>query len=335
MYASVIIPTYNRKTILENTLKSLLNQTAGRSAYEVIVIDDCSIDNTAEYMRQIIVSESNVKFIQHDENRGRVITRNDGISKACGDIVIFLDDDNVPARNFIEEHMKFYESKPEDKIAIMGNVSYAPEVIGKSNFSRFMQSRYLGNRSNRERSGIDYKDLPARCLGTLNCSARRVDLIEAGKFDESFLHYGAEDEYLGQCLKGNGVRLIFGENAHSLHYDILSLHRYKQKILETAKFGLNVLKTKSPQYFESTQVKYLLPISLDKDNLKRIIAKVIIKAALNRFTVLCIEKWLTTTDTISSLYFAPLYRILIAGWIIHGQKLKRDDVYVKYEAIVR
>jgi glycosyltransferase involved in cell wall biosynthesis len=227
---TVIIPTYNRKSVLELTIIALMNQTAERSKYEVIVIDDCSADNTAEYMMQVIASEPNVKYIQHKENKGRVVTRNDGIKTACGDIVIFLDDDNIPARNFVEEHLKCYEANPKDKIAVMGNVSYAFNVIGKSNFARYMQSRYLGNRSGKECSGINFKDLPARCLGTLNCSMRRVDLLKAGIFDDSFRYYGGEDEYLGQCLKGKGVRLVFGGGAHSLHYDIVSLPRYKQNM---------------------------------------------------------------------------------------------------------
>ncbi len=335
MYASVVIPTYNRKSILELTVKALLNQTAESSTYEVIVVDDCSVDTTAEYMSQVVTSESNVKYIRHEENKGRVISRNDGVHKAIGDIVIFLDDDNIPAKNLVEEHMKYYKQNPYHQIAVMGNVSYAPEVVGNSNFAKFLQSRYLGHRTGKEHLGIDFNDLPSRCLGTLNCSMRRVDLLEAGMFDESFRYYGGEDEYLGQCLKENGVRLIFGENARSLHYDTLSLHRYKRKMLESAKFGLKILKTKSPQYLESTQVKYLLPISIDKDSFKLIIAKVIIKATLNRFTVFCMEKSLALIDSIPPLYFATLYRMLLAGWIIQGQKLKGDDAYVNYEGVVR
>lgn len=333
MYASIVMPTYNRRKILEQTITALLKQTVPSTKYEIIVVDDCSKDTTAEYMAEIIKIKPSVKFIQHHENKGRVATRNDGLKAASGDIVIFLDDDNVPEIDFIEEHLKYYESNSNAKIAVMGNVNYAPEVIGNSNFAKFMQSRYLGNRSGKERSGVDYHDLPARCLGTLNCSMRRVDVIEVGMFDNDFRYYGGEDEYLGQCLKEKGVRLIFGEGARTLHYDILSLPRYKQKMLESAKFGLRILKNKSPQYFESTHVKYLPPPSMKKDNLQRLMVKIFIRAILNNLTIYCIEKWLTITDHVSSLYSSSLFRMVLAGWIIQGQKFEHNnDVFVKYEA---
>jgi len=331
MYATVIVPTYNRKSILEHTISALLNQTAESSKYEVIVVDDCSVDNTAAYMRQIMASNFNVKYIQHKENRGRVITRNDGINMACGNIIIFLDDDNVPTKNFIEEHIKHYGSNAENKIAVMGNVSYAHEVLKESNFARFMQSRYIGNRSGKECSGINFKDLPARCFGTLNCSMRRVDLLEAGMFDEGFRYYGGEDEFLGQCLKKNGVRLIFAEGARSIHYEVLSLPRYKKKMFEYSKFGIRILKIKSPQYLENTYLKYLLPPSMEADCFRRLMIKVFIRTILNYLTINCLEKWLTITDNVLYLYFPSLFRIISAGWIIEGQKLKHDDeVFVKY-----
>ena len=215
----------------------------------------------------------------------------------------------------------------------MGNASYAHEVIDNSNFANFMQSRYLGNRSESNRSALDYNNLPSRCLGTLNCSVRRLDLLEIGLFDNSFRYYGGEDEYLGQCLKEKGVRIIFADKARSLHYDNVSLSRYKQKTLESAKYGLKILMDKSPEYLEPTQLKYLLPISLKKDQFSRVLIKAGIRLVVHRSTVYLIESWAKYTDHISFLYIPYLYRALIAGWIITGLQIKSNDsTFVTYEA---
>jgi glycosyltransferase involved in cell wall biosynthesis len=332
MLASVIVPTFNRIDLLKKTINSLLNQSLAKTEYEVIVVDDCSVDETSVYIDKIVKSESSIIYIRHEQNEGRVVTRNDGIKAAKGEIVIFLDDDNLPDKNFIQEHLNCYEKNKGDKVAVMGNASYAHEVIGISNFAKFMQSRYLGNRLKSSRSKLDYNNLPARCLGTLNCSVRRLDLLEVGMFDNCFRYYGGEDEYLGQCLKEKGVRLVFADKARTLHYDILSLPRYKQKILEEVKYGLKILIEKSPEYLENTMVKYLIPPSFKKDKVSRLFIKVSVRLVLNSCTVYLIDRWAKYTDHISLFYSSCLYRALIAGWIISGFKNKSNDrIFVSYE----
>jgi glycosyltransferase involved in cell wall biosynthesis len=332
MYASVVVPTFNRKEVLERTINGLLNQSLTKTEYEIIVVDDCSVDETSVYMDKIAESESSIIYIRHEQNEGRVVTRNDGIKAARGEIVIFLDDDNLPDKNFIQAHLNCYEQNKGDKVAVMGNVSYAPEVIGNSNFARFMQSRYLGNRTESSRSTLDYNNLPSRCLGAGNCSVRRLDLLEVGMFDNSFRYYGGEDEYLGHCLKEKGVRLVFADKARTLHYDILSLSRYKQKTLESAKYGLKILMDKSPEYLENTMLKYLIPLSFKKDKFPRLLIKATIKLVLNSCTVYLIERWAKYTDRISLLHSHYLYRALIAGWIISGLKIKSNDSnFVSYD----
>ncbi|MEN6623950.1 MAG: glycosyltransferase [Smithella sp.] len=332
MRASIVVPTFNRKDVLERTIESLLNQSLAKTEYEIIVVDDCSMDETPVYMGKIAESEASITYIRHKKNEGRVVTRNDGIIAARGEIVIFLDDDNVPDKNFIQAHLDCYEQNKHDKIAVMGNASYAPEMIGKSNFAKFMQSRYLGNLAPARRRNLDYRNLPARCLGTLNCSVKRTDLIEVGMFDNSFRYYGGEDEYLGQCLKEKGIRLVFADNAYTSHYDILSLMRYKKKIIESSKYGLKIIMNKRPEYIESTMLKYLIPVSFKKDKFSRVLIKVVMRLGLNRYNVYLIEHWAKHTDCIPLLYSHYLHRALIAGWCIAGLKSKTENsIFVDYE----
>lgn len=326
MDASVVVPTYNRRKSLERTLAALACQKVPSRAFEIIVVDDCSIDDTQEWMRQVLGTVSNLTYIRNSENQGRAVTRNNGIAAAQGDIIIFLDDDNVPCEEFVQAHIDVHEQEHEQHVAVMGSVRYAPEFILGSNLGKYLQSRYLGARSAQERSRLDYSNLPPRCFGTLNCSVRRADLITVGLLDTSFRYYGGEDEYLGYCLARAGVRIVFSEQARTVHYDEVSIRRYKQKILETSREGARVILDKSPEYFEGTQVRFLLPIAWKTDSLRRIAVKLVLRACLNPLTVSFLEQMLIATDRSPRLYLQPLYRMLIAGWILRGLRSKAQGI---------
>jgi glycosyltransferase involved in cell wall biosynthesis len=86
---SVIIPTYNSATYLPYAIDSVLSQTAG--PLEVIVVDDGSTDNTARVLEP---SRPRISYL-FQENRGPVAARNGRIAATEGDLIAFLDADNI------------------------------------------------------------------------------------------------------------------------------------------------------------------------------------------------------------------------------------------------
>lgn len=87
---SVIIPTYNSEEFLTETLNSLLNQT--EKNFEVIIIDDGSADNTKEIVLGF-KEKLNLKYF-YQENSGQLISRRNGVKKANGEYILFLDADD-------------------------------------------------------------------------------------------------------------------------------------------------------------------------------------------------------------------------------------------------
>lgn len=87
---SVIIPTYNREKTIIRSLMSVLNQTY--KDIEVIVVDDCSTDNTKEVVEQ--VNDSRVRYACLEKNSGACVARNFGVEIARGDIIAFQDSDD-------------------------------------------------------------------------------------------------------------------------------------------------------------------------------------------------------------------------------------------------
>ena len=89
---SVIVPAYNVEKYLDRFFHSLLHQTYKN--LEIIVINDASIDKTGEICDQYVKQYSNIKVIHHEKNVGVSVSRNNGLDRATGDYIGFLDPDD-------------------------------------------------------------------------------------------------------------------------------------------------------------------------------------------------------------------------------------------------
>ena len=103
MKVSIIIPVYNVAKYIERCLLSVLDQTW--QDLEVILVNDCTPDNSMEIARRVVASHPRgtvVRCLEHEENRGLSAARNTGISASVGDYLYFLDSDDYISANAIE-----------------------------------------------------------------------------------------------------------------------------------------------------------------------------------------------------------------------------------------
>ena len=100
-FISIIVPTYNRPEFLPRALDSIKTQTF--SDYEIIVVNDAGQD-----VQDIInnYSDVDIKYIQHENNKGLSAARNTGIEESTGEYICFLDDDDVIYPNHFETLVK-------------------------------------------------------------------------------------------------------------------------------------------------------------------------------------------------------------------------------------
>ena len=103
-FFSVIIPTYNREELISKAIDSVLSQNYNN--YEIIVIDDGSIDNTVELMNKYLDKDKRIRFFINDKNMGVSYSRNRGIDEAKGEFVTFLDSDDILLKGFFREMNK-------------------------------------------------------------------------------------------------------------------------------------------------------------------------------------------------------------------------------------
>ena len=107
---SVIIPTYNRGKLVTKAIKSALNQTYNN--IEVIVVDDCSTDNTEIEIKKI--NDSRIKFIKLKQKKGGNYARNRGVRIATGEFISFLDSDDIFYYNKLEKQINNIKNKKTD-----------------------------------------------------------------------------------------------------------------------------------------------------------------------------------------------------------------------------
>ncbi len=222
-------------------LTSLLHQTIELDKYEIILVDDCSTDGTKDYLDKIIPTEANIKYIRHEVNQGLACARNSGIMSARGEYIIFLDCDIIPEPDFIEKFLFYHAQYPDEKIAVIGNLSFDKNITEKNNIAHFIQSRYLGFKTRREMAKIDFSNLPPRYFAGGIASIPHSTVMEVGLFDSTFKYYGGEDTDYGIRLGNHGVRLIFGSDVKAYHNDPAFLNKFKNKRIEAAREGFKIM----------------------------------------------------------------------------------------------
>lgn len=111
---SVIMPAYNAARFIEEAILSVIAQTV--SDWELIVIDDCSQDNTRDIIAELAKKDSRILFVANEQNMGVAKTRNRGLDICRGRYVAFLDSDDYWQPVFMEKMIARAEETGADII---------------------------------------------------------------------------------------------------------------------------------------------------------------------------------------------------------------------------
>jgi glycosyltransferase involved in cell wall biosynthesis len=102
---SIIVPVFNTEQYLRRCIESLINQTY--KEIEIILVDDCSVDNSLSICKNFKKIYSNIKIYQHKSNMGLEKTRNDGLDLAEGEWIMFLDSDDTFSLDAVKTMVTF------------------------------------------------------------------------------------------------------------------------------------------------------------------------------------------------------------------------------------
>jgi GT2 family glycosyltransferase len=211
-------------------LLALGSQSEGAGEYEILVIDDGSTDNTADQVRLLQEKFPVALHYFYQPNRKQGTARNLGAQNAIGRFLVFLGDDTIPGKGFLEEHRKTHEARQlfqrsDSTIVVIGYTTW-PE-----DFSRTRFLNYIGEKGWQFGFSLieDHEDVPFNYFYTSNLSISREFFLRAGGFDESFHEYGWEDIELSLRLKRLGMRIVFNPKAVTHHHHPISLSSFIER----------------------------------------------------------------------------------------------------------
>jgi glucosyl-dolichyl phosphate glucuronosyltransferase len=207
---SVVVPTYNRAQLLHRTLASLMAQRAADVRFEILVVDNNSIDGTPAVVRRFTGRSPQVTYLI-ERQQGVSHARNTGIAAARAPIVAFVDDDVEAAPTWVAT-LKHALDAHSDVDCVGGRV--APRWSAPP--PAWLTSQHWGAVALQGAKGATpYVDAEhaAPCLITANFACRRAALEEVGGFSAAFLR--DEDRELQLRLWDAGKRGLYVEEMHT------------------------------------------------------------------------------------------------------------------------
>jgi len=135
---SIITPSYNKSQYISETIDSVLAQTY--TNWEMIIIDDVSADKSVDIVNTFKQKDNRINLFTNTENKGANYCRNFGVEKAKGELIIFLDSDDVLAMACLENRVKVMKEKPWLDFAVF-TMGVFTKNIGDNNSKWFPQSK--------------------------------------------------------------------------------------------------------------------------------------------------------------------------------------------------
>lgn len=222
---SIIIPSYNNKLQLINTLKKLTEQNYEEERFEIIIIDDGSTDGTFNSLKNFINSHKKNNFTAlhfpriKPRNPGDAsfragIARNLGVKHASGTYLAFLDGDILVPPNYLTQLKREHERADLVQLKryhLKKNISLEKFSFNHNKLKPFI---FIEDKKYWEpfyEKGFEGMFCPWKYTCTYGLSLLKSEFLKQGRFGKTFLYYGFEDTDLGYRLFKSGKKLLLSD----------------------------------------------------------------------------------------------------------------------------
>lgn len=267
MGISVIIPTHNREKTIERSIRSVLAQTY--PVDEIIIVDDCSTDNTEEVVSAI--DDERIKYIKNDVNKGAAGARNVGIENASFDIIAFQDSDDEWLPQKIEKQMKIFKEHPECSFVYCSftypeNGTIIPESFGMPRLGGDMLNILLAQNTAGTVTVVVKKELIAE-IGGFNEELRALEDWEFAIRASKVTKFGYVPEPMVYAYRTQGS--VSGDSYNYLTAKCMIISAYKDDYIKYGLFDKVVrrLFTEAKQVGIAEQIEKLLTLLLSQQML--------------------------------------------------------------------
>lgn len=185
---SVIMPTYGVGDYITDALGCISMQTYDN--FEVIIVDDCSPDNSGELAKAFTQRDDRFYYVKHDVNKGVSEARNTGIEHATGDYLLFLDPDDLYERDLLRVCAAALERNPVDLLVYSFTEDYRNYESGKIEYRKCISLEQM-----------DYDDdmVSTKDPATIHKMAMQMEAI-------TMLGYPWNKCYKASIIKENGLK---------------------------------------------------------------------------------------------------------------------------------
>lgn len=213
MLVTIYIPTFNRLNLLKRAINSALNQSYKN--IEVIVVDDCSTDDTHEFLKEISEKDNRVRYFIKEKNSGACSSRNIAIKNAKGYFITGLDDDDYFTSDRIQSFINCWANKKNNTVALSSlyavkkgvDLNYGKKLFKKKviKFKDMFLLNPIGNQiftkvdTLREIGGFDEN---MKCWQDLECWLR---ILKLGNIEKLMTHNYVIDVSHDKPRIGNSV----------------------------------------------------------------------------------------------------------------------------------
>jgi teichuronic acid biosynthesis glycosyltransferase TuaG len=197
---SVIMPAFNAEAYIADAIRSVVDQTYGN--WELLVVDDGSEDATAEIVRGLSSADARIKYV-YQRNGGQGKARNTGIRNSSGELVAFLDSDDLWEREKLSLQLKIIGETGADVVFTDGVIFGADDATQPlTDFSSTTDLIGCGKMSGEQ---MFRRLFVANGIPVLSVVVKRAALERVNLFDESRRYQNCEDYDLWLKLAGNGA----------------------------------------------------------------------------------------------------------------------------------
>jgi GT2 family glycosyltransferase len=216
---SVVIPTFRRPEALRDTLAALFAQDYPSDRYEVIVVDDAAEEETRKTVQEFDRGSPRITYIGQAQG-GVATARNRGAEQASGDLLVFVDDDIVVARDHLTRHVE--DQCRFGDAMVNGHWEFAPETLAelqRSPFGRFRIEVENWVKEGIKKQPISEDLVEPELVTACNLGVRARTFAQLGGFDESFPYAGCEDQDLSLRASEAGMSLVYDHGIRLAHHD--------------------------------------------------------------------------------------------------------------------
>jgi GT2 family glycosyltransferase/glycosyltransferase involved in cell wall biosynthesis len=225
---SVIVVTYNKLEYSRICLESIVKNTEYPN-YELIIVDNASIDGSVEFIKEFKIKHKNITFIQNDKNLGFAVANNMGANSSEGDYLVFLNNDTIVTPGWLHRLLLHLYKNPS--AGMVGPVTNAigNEAKVKIDYTDLTDINYFAAKRAEKYAGISFE---IKVLALYCALISQTLFHQLGGLDERYQVGMFEDDDLALKIRQAGFTLLCAEDVFIHHFYGVSFTQFENQELQ-------------------------------------------------------------------------------------------------------